>query len=117
MGEQYEGPVQLWSPDEATAQLIAQLEASDDPLDRAYAEAYNHACWIREFSVPGMTGMTLTAVGDLHPLVELEFRHDIEIDVAEFTLGDCVELGYPGDGDTRAERVLDGVRQVVAART
>ncbi len=118
MSELYQGPVEQWAPDEEGSAQVAEMLASDDELTRAYGEAYAKRCYIREFGSGSDDPQAgLTAVGDLDALVELEFRHGTELDQNKFTLGDCVSLGaLPGFGATRAERVLDGVRQIEEAR-
>jgi hypothetical protein len=108
--ELIQGPVQQWEPCEEDKELVEHLLASEDELDNAYGEAYQNRCFVREFA-PGLTG-----VGELDKLMEIELRLGIELGVEDLTLGDCVELAYPGSGETRAERVRDGLRQVLEAR-
>lgn len=120
MVDPYLGPVQLWQPTEAQSAQIAAMLESEDPLRRAYGEAYRNACYICEFGSPAMISdpeRGLTGMGDMHDLVELEFRYDTEIDPQEFGIGDMIDIGMiPCVGDTRVERVHDGIRQILSTR-
>ncbi|MEO5949116.1 MAG: hypothetical protein ABIP74_01810 [Candidatus Saccharimonas sp.] len=120
MVEMREGPIPLWKPGKKNRKKIKKMLTSNDPLYRAFGEAYRNACYIREFGSPAMETdpeKGLTAVGDLQQLLLLEYRYDTKLDHTKFELGDVINIGmYPGLGETRVERVLDGIRQVLAAR-
>jgi len=105
-----QGPVEQWKPCEADLALIGRLVASTDELDQAYGQAYLNGCFVHEWSE------NLCAVGELDTLMELELRSGIEVGVNDLTAGDCVHLAFPGSGSTRAESVLDGLRQVLENR-
>lgn len=114
----FEGPVQQWTPNAENAAAIENMLASEDKLTRAYGEAYQNGCWIRELGTGSDNPESgITAVGDLSKLGEVQFRIGKELDINEFGLGDCVNLGaFPGSGETRAERVRNGMQQVIEAR-
>src|SRR5664279_2058651 len=88
------------------------LLASDDDLDRAYGEAYHERCYVVEGLVDGIE---MTAVGKLDDAEAIEKEYDIdEIDISTLHIIDAFVLGArPGIGATRAERVRDGLRQVL----
>lgn len=108
--ELFQEPAQQWKSSPKDKILIEQLLASEDELDKAYGEAYQARCFVTEF------GDKITAVGELDTLAEVEFRLGIELDPGNLSLGDCVELAYPGLGETRAERVRDGLSKVLEER-
>jgi len=108
------GPVKEWQPSPEDEATIEMLLASGDDLDRAYGEAYRTGCFVREFSgLDGDANKGVAAVGRMQILAELSFRAGKEVQAADLTLGDCMMVAMPGSGDTRAERVRDGIRQVL----
>lgn len=111
--ELFQEPAQQWKSSPKDKILIEQLLASEDELDKAYGEAYQARCFVTEF---GDGIAAITAVGELDTLAEVEFRLGIELDPGNLSLGDCVELAYPGLGETRVERVRDGLRKVLEER-
>lgn len=120
MKEIYHGPVQPWTPDADAQLLIDHLAHSGNALGQAYAEAYRNGCFIREFcSVDLDPGQEpdITMVGDLHIVTELAYRHNTRFDLRELHEEDCIALGmHPGLGATRAARVINGMRKVLADR-
>lgn len=93
-------PVKIHIPD----------EYRKDDLSNAYADAAALGLWVREFG-GGQT--SLCGVGSYYYIQLLQHENpDAEtVDPwSEFTLGDCVELGVPGSGATRADSIRDGVR-------
>lgn len=120
MSEIYSGPVKKWEWDKKAEISISDMLESDDPLERAYGLANKRNCYVIEFAGKNATNSEagMTAVGDMDTILELEYRHNTEIYVDNFTLAECVGFGaYPGMGETRAERVLDGIRQVMEGRS
>jgi hypothetical protein len=107
--------IPMWVPNEVQADMIARLDGSDDEADRARAEALKNRCYVyeEEESEKG----AVVAVGDLDILAGIEQRLNVPIKIGNFTLYDCLKLGGRlGVGDSRAERIRDGVRQVLEAR-
>lgn len=112
MSEYIHGPVQKWEATDADKLDVERLLNSDDELMRAYGKAYDAGCFVKEFA--GITG-----VGEMDSLALMAFRigSDIDIDTLSLELVDLIALGaYPGIGETRTERVLDRLRQVLEAR-
>lgn len=119
MSEIYSGPVKKWEWDKKAEISISDMLESDDPLEQAYGLANKYSCYVVEFASfnANDSNAGMAAVGDMNRIIELEYRHNTEIDVDNFTLAECVSYdAYPGVGETRAERVLDGVRQVMESR-
>lgn len=119
MSEIYSGPVKKWEWDKKAEISISEMLESDDPLERAYGLANKQNCYVVEFAGLNANDSRagMAAVGGMDHIIELEYRHNTEIDVDNFTLSDCVSFGaYPGMGETRADRVLDGIRQVTESR-
>ncbi len=116
MSELLHGPAPRWEPSSQDTETIERLLSSSVELDRAYGEAYSQRLWVKEFGNDDpKTG--ITAVGELDKLALIEFRAGVDISIDDLTLGDCVELGHPGRGTSRAERVRDGLRQALDARS
>jgi hypothetical protein len=102
-------------PSPEDIELTESLLASDDELERAYGEAYQAGCFVKEFGGDSEE-QGLAGVGEMETLFRIEQQTGEEINPAELSLGDCVALAYPGSGRTRAESVRDGLRQVLEAR-
>ncbi len=116
MSELLQGPVQQWEASKTDKEVIDRLLVSENEVDKAYGEVYEAGCFVTEFAGPN-EGSGIAAVGELDLVVEAEFRLDKELDPREFNVADCMLLGaYPGTGDSREERVRDGLRQALEAR-
>jgi hypothetical protein len=114
--ELIQGPVPNWQPSENDKTLIERLAASDNPLDNAYGEAYRQGFFVQEFAGPEST-KPFAAVGELSKLAVVGFRLGKEIDPMKLSMGDCMELGaLPGTGETRAESVLEALKQALEYR-
>lgn len=82
-----------------------------DELSSVYADAAELGLWVREFGA-GPTGNSLCGVGSIYVVQKLEFENPEigELDPwKEFTLGDCVNLGFPGVGASRVESINNAI--------
>jgi len=110
MTELIHGPVPIWQPSAEDIAVTERLLASEDELDNAYGEVYQEHCFVQEFA-------GIAAVGEMQRLAVAEFRLGTEIDRTKLGMGDCMSLGaYPGTGDSRAERVREGLRLILEER-
>lgn len=100
------------SDDVFKPERLAQIKDGyrKDPLSNAYADAWGDGLWVKEWASE-REGRAIAAVGSVYALQKLEKEHEIEIDVADLSLGDCVSLSVPGSGSTREEAVRDGIAQ------
>lgn len=114
MSEFLQGPVNKWEPQLEESELIGTLLESKDEVDRVYGEAYRNRCFVVELS--GSDDSGIAAVGDLDAIIEHEFRTGEEVDWTKFSISECTEWTFPGVGNTRAERIKDGMDQVLEAR-
>jgi hypothetical protein len=98
-------------------EIIAMLEASDDPVAQAYAEAYRAGCFVVEMSLLD-SGLEFTGVGELAVLGQVDQASDTITDVPELSVQDCMDLGViPGQGATHEDRIRDGLHKVLLARS
>lgn len=111
--ELIQGPVPKWKLTPEDEAVIAEWLTGDDELYKAYGEAYQAGCFVKEF------GGGLTAVGEMDTIAIAAFRLGKEVNevIDGLSIGECVELSHPGRGETREEKVRDGIRQVLEARS
>jgi hypothetical protein len=86
-----------------------------DELALVYKELYEKGLFIREFGPgpdEGGDGPWMAGVGSYYLLQQLELAYPEagEINPADLSLGDCVNLSAPGMGDTRIAAIRDGER-------
>ena len=116
--ELIQGPVLKWEPTPEDQVFIDELLASDDELNRAYGEAYKARCFIKEFGGSD-DEHGIAAVGEMDTIASVAFRlgKDVNELIDGLTIADCFNLStHPGQGATRAERVLNGLRAVQESR-
>lgn len=82
-----------------------------EELEQIYKNAWEHGLWIKEWGA-SPNGKALAACGSLYELQRIEHENPEigDIDIADLSLGDCVELSVPGSGDTRPEACRDAVK-------
>jgi hypothetical protein len=105
-----------WEHSPENQEKTELLLSSDSELDNAYGEVYSHRCFVVELKYGELE---FVGVGELDAITLAERLFGAEIDIRrDIGIQECMELGViPGRGGTRPERIRDGLRQVLEART